>query len=339
MIKIDNILGALLGAAAGDAMGAVTETMTPQQIKNIYNGGVMEFINPSDSSPASGRLAGQVTDDFSQAYQLMKAIIKSKGVVTRELAEEAILEWASLKEGYFERFAGPTTRAAIQHIREGGFRQDWESQAHPNAQATNGAAMKIFPLGLLNPGNVENAIEDAVTVSRVTHNNHLAISGACAIAAAVSVAATGDPLKKVLTASIYGAEQGEKLGKERSLCVAGPSVAKRILLAIELANRARSTEEAMGQIYDLIGTGIHVSEAVPAAIGLLAATNGEPVKGILAAVNIGNDTDTIATILGAIAGARLGAKSFPKEWLSLLNQRNGFNLETLATDFYIVTKK
>ena len=40
-------------------------------------------------------------------------------------------------------------------------------------QATNGAAMKISPIGLLNAGNIEQAIADAVTVTMVTHDNIL----------------------------------------------------------------------------------------------------------------------------------------------------------------------
>lgn len=339
MIKRDNIFGAILGAAAGDAMGAVTETMTPQQIKNNYDGVVKEFLKPADSSPSRGRLAGQVTDDFSQAYQLMSAIIKARGVVTTDLARAAILQWWSSDEGCFQRFAGPTTRAAIRHLMDNEARVGAENQMHPNAYATNGAAMKIFPIGLLNHGNVEKAVEDAVTVSLVTHNNQLAISGACAVAAAVSAAVSENSLENVLKASVYGAEQGEKRGREMALMVAGPSVAKRIVLAMELAKRATTVETAMIQIYDLIGTGIHVSEAVPAALGLLAATNGNPVKGIVAAVNIGNDTDTIAAILGAIAGAMRGFKAFPEDWVNLLNQRNGYNLEALANEFYIVTRK
>jgi ADP-ribosylglycohydrolase len=42
---------------------------------------------------------------------------------------------------------------------------------------------------------------------------------------------------------------------------------------------------------------------VPVAIGLVVATGGSPWQSILAAVNGGNDSDTIAMIAGAIAAA------------------------------------
>ena len=78
-------------------------------------------------------------------------------------------------------------------------------------QATNGAAMKISPIGLMNGGNIDQAIRDAVTVTMVTHDNYLALSGACAVAAAVSHAVMPE-------ASVYSVLQVgfmvQKKGKE-----------------------------------------------------------------------------------------------------------------------------
>ena len=99
-------------------------------------------------------------------------------------------------------------------------------------QATNGAAMKISPIGLLNAGNIEQAIADAVTVTMVTHDNYLAISGACAVTAAVSRAVMPDvDVYSVLQAGLYGAREGERIGREVARDVAGPSVVKRMEMA------------------------------------------------------------------------------------------------------------
>ena len=64
----DKILGGLLGAAAGDAMGAATETRTRKQIEEKFGGYVTDFIEPPLDTFARGNKAGQVTDDFSVAY-------------------------------------------------------------------------------------------------------------------------------------------------------------------------------------------------------------------------------------------------------------------------------
>src|SRR5690606_6857942 len=152
-----------------------------------------------------------------------------------------------------------------------------------NAQATNGSAMKIFPIGLINPGNPDKAIEDAVTTCLPTHSTHLSISGACAVAAAVSEAMTADAdVYSVVQAGLYGAVQGERRGKEVGVTVAGPSVVRRMELAIELALKSKSMDEAMADIGDVVGSGLHVSEAVPAAFGLLIASRGHTMEGIYA---------------------------------------------------------
>ena len=39
---------------------------------------------------------------------------------------------------------------------------------------------------------------------------------------------------------------------------------------------------------------------------------------VLAAVNLGNDTDTTAAVAGALAGTIYGAASIPEEWLDVL---------------------
>lgn len=333
----DRILGALIGAAAGDAMGAATEMKTTEQIEALFGGWVREFLAPPADTFARGRQAGQITDDFSLACYLMEAVIRHQGEVTSEMAREALLDWAAV-DAFFIPFAGPTTRASILQLKGEAPAQSSNEPPNHNAKATNGAAMKIFPMGLLYPGDPGRAIEAAVTVSLPTHNTHLAISGACAIAAAVSVAAGSGTLEEVLEASRYGAEKGALLGRKHGLTVAGPSVEKRIPLAVQLAQEAPDLPAAMESLSDLIGTGIHAAEAVPAAIGLLAATKGDPVEGIVAGVNIGNDTDTIATMVGAVAGAIKGSAALPSEWLPFLNRQNELDLADLARRFRKVMK-
>jgi len=202
-----------------------------------------------------------------------------------------------------------------------------------NSKATNGSAMKILPVGLFNPGNVDKAIKDAVEVCKPTHNNNLSISGACAIAASISKALEKDAtLDEVIEAGIYGAEKGFEIGIKMNRIAAGPSVSKRIKLAVEIGNKSKGFDETLSELYDIIGTGIHVSEAVPSVYGILAAFNGDTEKCIIAGVNIGNDTDTVATMVGGIAGALNGIKSIPEFYLEILNEANGYNLEKTAEE-------
>jgi len=331
------ILGATLGAAVGDAMGAATEMRTTAQIAELFGGPVRDFKQPPPDTFARHNKPGQVTDDFSLAYFLMRAIIRNNGAVTDEVVKEGLLAWSAAEE-YYIPFAGPTTRASIERLK-GNVTRDDDVIENWNAQATNGSAMKIFPIGLINPGNPDKAIEDAVTTCLPTHSTHLSISGACAVAAAVSEAMTADAdVYSVVQAGLYGAVQGERRGKEVGVTVAGPSVVRRMELAIELALKSKSMDEAMADIGDVVGSGLHVSEAVPAAFGLLIASRGHTMEGIYAGVNVGNDTDTVATMVGAMAGALRGHTSIPAEYLGFINERNDMDLEQLSRDLAAVAR-
>jgi ADP-ribosylglycohydrolase len=329
MERYEKILGGFLGAAVGDAMGAATETRSMEQIKSYFGGYVKEFLPPPDDTFARGRKPGQITDDFSLAYYMARAIIKSNGVVNQQVAKDGLLDWAGVDE-YYIPFAGPTTRAAIEEFRGNKVQSAGELVIN-NSKATNGSAMKIFPVGLLNAGNIQRAIEDAVEMSMPTHGNSLSVSGACAVAAAVSRAMDGDAdVYNIVQSGLYGAREGERMGKERGIAVAGPSVARRLELAVEIGLKRRNIEEAMRDIGDIIGSGLHISEAVPAAFGLFVAAEGNAMECIYAGVNVGNDTDTVATIVGAIAGTLRGYKSMPKEYLDIINERNNMDLGELS---------
>lgn len=340
VIQVDlfsKTLGATLGAAVGDAMGAATEMRTTEQIVDMFGGLVKDFKQPPKDTFARNNKPGQVTDDFSLAYFLMQAIIRHNGAVTDQVVKEGLLAWSEADE-YYIPFAGPTTRASIERLKGNEVKDD-DVIENWNAQATNGSAMKIFPIGLINPGNLDRAIEDAVTTCLPTHSTHLSISGACAVAAAVSEAMKADAdVYSVVRAGMYGAVEGEKRGKEVGVTVAGPSVVKRMELAVELALKSSGIEDAMAHIGDIVGSGIHVSEAVPAAFGLFIASGGETMEGIYAGVNIGNDTDTVATMVGAMAGALRGHRSIPAEHLALINERNEMDLEQLSRSLVAVAR-
>ena len=223
------------------------------------------------------------------------SIIENRGVIDSETVKTAILKWSE-NTWYFDRFAGPTTRSAIAMYKN----PDQKMAPLPGAmavdyasKATNGAAMKIAPAGILNPGDIEKAIQEALIITQVTHDNALAISGAAAVAAAVSASlcdhATVDQLVAI---GIYGACRGEELGKVYSREVGGPSVVERMKLAYTIVNESQ-----------IIGSGLHISEAVPCAFGIIALNKQDPFNAIIDAVNVGYDTDTIATIVGSMVGA------------------------------------
>ena len=325
------ILGSLLAAAIGDTMGAATEMRTRKQIEERFGGYVTEILAPPDDTFARGAVRGFVTDDFSLAYFTAQTICDNNGLVDDQVAINSLLRWAAC-DAYFGKYAGPSTKAAVNKLLGVETTPTYPFLAYDCGKATNGSAMKIGPVALFSPGKLDEAISNAVTICLPTHANNLSIAGACAVAAAVSYALMPDAnLYGLVQAGLYGARKGNEIGSEKGIVLAGPSVEKRIQLAVELALRSDSLDAAINEIADYIGSGLMVYEAVPAAFGLAVAAKGNTMDAICAGVNVGYDTDTTATMIGAMMGALNGMNGLSENDLTLIDAVNHFDMRALAT--------
>ncbi len=99
---------------------------------------------------------------------------------------------------------------------------------------------------------------------------------------------------------------------------AAPTVIRRIELAAQIGSDfSGRPQAAMTELEAIIGNGVAMAEAVPCAIGVVIAAGFSPWRSILAAVNGGNDSDTIAMIAGAIAAlrhVRISTPAPPPRW-------------------------
>lgn len=319
------VLGCLVGAAFGDAMGGPTETRTTKQIEELFGGYVTEFFDAPEDVFARGNQAGRITDDFSMAHVTCQEIIKNKGVIDDEVAKNSLIEW-SKNETYFEQFVGPTSRAGINALKNNTEVAKWPF-VNDNLKASNGSAMKIGPISLFAKGNFDKAMSIVEIISKPTHFNNKSLSGACAVAAAVNQALKNDSnMDDVYLAALKGAEYGEKRGHQ----LAGPSVYKRLKLAASIAATTKDMSECLKMSADILGNNASAYETVPSAFSLLLAARDNPLEAIYAAVNIGNDTDSIATIVGAIVGALYGVEIFDQNVIELINEVNDYDLNLLA---------
>lgn len=333
--KRNKYLGSIYGSAVGDALGAATELRSTSQIKELFGGYVYEYkVCPQDTFGRNYPL-GTVTDDFSMSYYVMKEIVKSKGMFTPQTSKDSIVAWGNDKV-FFENFAGPTTRAAIENLKIGlPTDLDPYGLVNYNLKATNGGAMKSFPLGLLAKGDYEKAIEYAVELCKTTHYNSTAISGACAIACAVTEAMNENTtLEKIYEAGIYGAKKGRLIGEKENHIAVAPDLGYKIEEAIKVGKEAKDFDDLLEKIADRVGTNIYVTESVPAVFGIIAGVNGDLMEGIYAGVNVGGDTDTVATMVGAILGAYKGVNEIPENLIKeLLKANSSLAIEEVVENF------
>ena len=329
------ILGSLLAASVADAMGCCTENGSIETIKKYFGGLCTDIVDmPEGSFPHGGTTKGVVTDDFSIAYYSAEEFLKD-GKVSEEGAKRAVIRWFDEPDSKYTRYAGPTSRAAYNRIK--GISMPHTKQDNlvtRNREASNGAAMKVGIIGLLNAGNVDKAIDEAIVMCKVTHDNAIALSGACAIAAATAKAMEERvSWLEVVEAGFYGAREGYKRSVDITVPTCGATIERRMEYAIDLGLQYQDDfDEAMESISKIIGTGLPANEAVPAAFGIITAVKGDIWKTILMAVNAGDDTDTVGCMAGFIVGALEGPGVLKDKYLDLINRENGFDLEKMAED-------
>ena len=180
---LDRAMGALLGGAPGDALGMPTQLLSPAEIRSAY-GFVDRFFAATHDHPVSrGLPAGTVTDDTEQALLLGRILLESGPAFDHRRWINALLDWENdVKARGSYDLLGPSTKRAIDAINEG---VDPE-EAGRNGD-TNGAAMRIAPVGILMPTELlDELVAKVAETCRATHNTSIAIASAAAVACAVS---------------------------------------------------------------------------------------------------------------------------------------------------------
>ena len=144
---IDRAMGALIGGALGDALGMPTQLLSPARIGALY-GHVEDFVAPSADHPVSkGLPAGAITDDTEQALLLGRILVESGDSFDHARWVNALLDWErDVKARGSYDLLGPSTKRAIDAINDGVPPED-----AGRGGDTNGAAMRIAPVGIMMP--------------------------------------------------------------------------------------------------------------------------------------------------------------------------------------------
>lgn len=323
--RFSRAYGALAGLALGDALGMPTQAMSPQQIQTVY-GHVTGLVDGDKSQPyAPGMAAGSVTDDTEQALLIASLLLKGHGSGLNLDAGEfshALLAWedSMIERGSLD-LLGPSTKAALERVRAG------EDPLRVGGEGTtNGAAMRVTPIGIAASTSDRQLFADAVWSScQVTHATRQGFQSAALVAAAVSLGI--DAGAADVTDLLWKAVAFVRSLPERGAWSPEPDVVTATHRALKLAAQpASSLEWLAGQI----GTAVASAQAIPMAFALLARDPSP--RALLQAANLGGDTDTIGAIAGAILGASLGVEVFDAYGLAQVEQVSQLDLPSVATD-------
>lgn len=323
--RFSRAYGALAGLALGDALGMPTQAMSPQQIQMVY-GQVTGLVDGDKSQPyAPGMAAGSVTDDTEQALLIASLLLKGHGSGLNLDASEfshALLAWedSMIERGSLD-LLGPSTKAALERVRAG------ENPLRVGGEGTtNGAAMRVTPIGIAASTSDRQLFADAVWSScQVTHATRQGFQSAALVAAAVSLGI--DAGAADVTDLLWKAVAFVHSLPERGAWSPEPDVVAATHRALKLAAQPSSSLEWLaGQI----GTAVAAAQAIPMAFALLARDPSP--RALLQAANLGGDTDTISAIAGAILGASLGVEVFDAYGLAQVEQVSQLDLPSVATD-------
>ncbi|HEY4268811.1 MAG TPA: ADP-ribosylglycohydrolase family protein [Galbitalea sp.] len=315
-------IGALFGLAIGDALGMPTQLMSRQAIADRY--GSIEWFEPAaDDHPlARGMAAASITDDTEQALLLARLLVEGAGHVDPESFAHALVRWEdSMRARGSLDLLGPSTKRAVDAVIAGE-----PATESGRFGTTNGAAMRVTPVGIaVDTTDLEALVDRVVESCLASHNTGVAIAAASAVAGAVSAGIDGAESRVAFDTAIAAAE----LGAARGYWVAAADVAARIRLAIDLAEPA-DPERSLTRIYEVIGTSLASQESVPAAFGVLATFPDDPWSAVRAAAALGGDSDTVAAMAGAIGGAIHGVDAYPVEARDTVARVNHLELERVA---------
>jgi ADP-ribosyl-[dinitrogen reductase] hydrolase len=298
----DRVAGTLVGLAAGDALGAGYEFAAPPRRGEaaMIGGGL------------GGWERGEWTDDTQLAVCI--ATVAATGVLDPEAAGEEFLAW--YRSGPAD--VGIQTRAVLSGARmaaELPGRAAAYYLAHPDRSAGNGSLMRTAPVALAHLGDDQAIAAAAREISSLTHADPIAGDACVLWCIAIDRAVRQEGLEGItdgltLIPAARRTAWEERIGQALTALPASFTPNGYVVTALQAALAAvRQTPVPRAQ------PGDHLADALQAAVA------------------IGDDTDTVAAIAGALLGARWGASAVPASWRMQLHGWPGHqarDLERLA---------
>ncbi|WP_027342182.1 ADP-ribosylglycohydrolase family protein [Hamadaea tsunoensis] len=314
------VAGSLFGLAYGDALGAPTEFRTVPEILARYG-------------PAGPRdLAGPVslvTDDTQMAIAVGNALLGgevSPALLEPRLRAEFLAWWQSPEN---DRAPGNTCLAACANLSRGG---PWQ-QATVIGSKGCGANMRVTPVGLVPGLSAEQRSGAAQLQAALTHGHPTALAASELTAHAVRLLLDGTPpadLPAALHSHVYAQRsvyhhdwlgdlwQQPAMTSPADFIARGWDECEAVLARLDAALAApdRATDPCLQT-----GAGWIAEEALVTGLLCFLLFPDDPVSALSRAATTSGDSDSIACLTGAFAGAVLGMAAWPAEWLEVIEYR------------------
>lgn len=316
----NNLLNSIMGLCVGDCIGVPVEFVDRETLRN-------DPVVDMRSYGTYNKPKGTWSDDTSMTLCLIDSLIN--GLDYNDIMTN-FMKW--IKTGdytpYGEAFdVGDGTSKAIMRFTAGKSPLDCGGLSdHDNG---NGSLMRILPIlfylqsiyGTDITGNNE-AMNVIHNVSSLTHAHKRSLI-ACGIYISVASMLTKDmDLSAAVEMGIYNAVEYYKKHDEFT---------EELRYYKRLSNKTFSKTPRKS-----INSSGYVVDTLEAAIWCLLKTKNYK-DCVLMAVNLGEDTDTVAAVAGGLAGLYYGYESIPEGWLCVIAKRD--YIESLCNQLDVVFAK
>ncbi len=265
----------------GDTLGFFFEGWSAEEIAVEYPDAAALLEHPPLPPPWA------YTDDTEMAIGVAEALLQD-GEIRAETLSAA---WA---RNYTRGRPYGATRLVLEAMKRGEDYQAIARNMFPGGSYGNGAAMRVAPVGLFFHHDLDLVWQQAELSALPTHVHPLAIEGAQLVALAVAVAVAPAPFNRD---SFFDELQRRcRTSEYRTKLTAARGLSRAVQLPA-------------------LGNSVCAIDSAVTAIACFALSPDNCLEAVTTAILLGGDTDTIAAMAGAIAGARCGVQSIPRHLL------------------------
>jgi ADP-ribosylglycohydrolase len=349
-------IGALAGAAVGDAIGGATEGRSPEQIQQRYGGPVTGIVGPFVPDWRTARPHapyhkgdGHVTDDTLMTNLLVRVYADKRDHLDAYDIDERLVPLMINERVWIPELE--TTSVGLQRVF---LAEKWlvarlfyghvdPREAGVGNIVNCGAAMYSAPIGIANAGHPDGAYAEAIDIAGA-HQSSYGREAAGVFAATVAAALRpGASVETVVGAALRLAKDGTHAAIDAVTDAATRLPAGTI--DVTPLRPVMAPFDTLGEQYRDPGLGarrpsrIHSIEELPLALGCVVASGGEYRQAVLAATNYGRDSDSIATMAGAICGALHGIEAVPKDWRETVAENSRLDLSATGATMAAVARE
>jgi ADP-ribosylglycohydrolase len=305
--KSDRIKGSILGAAVGNSLGGTCLGMNRKEIMfSVGIRGVRDFTPGMQKSLLPTYEPGDLLADTLLAVEIARSLIETKGSFDSGNMKQHLTQLLK-SEQFLNAAPGAHCLLPLRRMAD-----DIQPKEECEADSTHvSAAARAYAIGCL-PSNAD-IVSIAVEQAKLSQADTRVWAAAA-----------------VLASSINSFIEGQRLDTEEEV---REFVRKEYAIAQDIEPRfAESWDDIAPDLdyttpaddlpYSLINVQSHVNEAVPTAVGIFLIFRHDFEEAVSAGASCGGDTDTVAAIVGALAGAYHGASAIPERWLKRISQRD-----------------